>query len=212
MIRMGRSTIPAKPESVPPQTENASFDLTKTNQPFGFQTNDSAPLRFGENSQNRAFTDSEAMARDIKEGRLSGYVGSGTMLTGETEFQSMLRVDGHLVGKITSADGTLHVGASGVIDANIFVGAAIVHGTINGDIVAKDKIELGRTAKVIGNIQTPSLMMETGAILEGNCSMLKQKADADKRAVQNVIETVKEQSAKSESATIAEKAATPAAL
>ena len=47
------------------------------------------------------------MARDIKEGRLSGFVGHGTTLTGETEFHAMLRVDGHLIGTVASEAGTL---------------------------------------------------------------------------------------------------------
>ena len=44
----------------------------------------------------RAITESESLARDIKEGTLSGFVGNGTMLTGEASFKGMLCVDGHL--------------------------------------------------------------------------------------------------------------------
>lgn len=129
-----------------------------------------------------AVSDSESMARDIKEGRLSGYVGNGTTLTGETSFQAMLRIDGHLKGKISSEKGTLIVGSSGKVDANISVAAAIVSGTINGDIVATEKLELGRTARVIGNIQTPRLVIEDGAIFEGSSTMMKAKEAAEKRA------------------------------
>ncbi|MGH7784267.1 MAG: hypothetical protein ACREO5_10555, partial [Candidatus Binatia bacterium] len=49
----------------------------------------------------RVVSDSESIARDIKEGRLSGFVGHGTTLTGETNFQMMLRVDGHLTGTVS---------------------------------------------------------------------------------------------------------------
>jgi cytoskeletal protein CcmA (bactofilin family) len=128
-----------------------------------------------------AVSDSESMARDIKEGRLSGYVGNGTVLTGETSFQAMLRIDGHLTGRVSSESGTLIVGSSGRVDANIAVAAAIVSGTINGDIVASEKLELTRSARVIGNIQTPRLVIEDGAIFEGGCTMLKAKESLDKR-------------------------------
>ncbi len=198
MIRMGRNNTNMKPENSQ-QTESTMSDVNKSGPQFGFspQTTDSPPFK-NINSDasplNRAFTDSEGMTRDIKEGRLSGFIGSGTSLTGETEFKSMLRVDGHLVGKVTSESGTLHVGSGGIVDANISVAAAVIHGTVNGDITASEKIELGRTAKVVGNIQTPSLVVEQGAIFEGNCSMSQAKSNFEKLiAVQNAAENAKDE-------------------
>jgi cytoskeletal protein CcmA (bactofilin family) len=129
----------------------------------------------------RSASDSETMARDIKEGRLSGYVGNGTVLTGETSFQAMLRIDGHLTGKVSSESGTLIVGSSGRVDANVVVASAVISGTVNGDIVAGEKLELTRTARVVGNIQTPRLVIEDGAVFEGGCTMLKAKEASDKR-------------------------------
>ena len=115
------------------------------------------------------------MARDIKEGRLSGFVGHGTTLTGETEFHAMLRVDGHLIGTVSSEAGTLIIGTNGQVDANISVAAAMVNGSINGDVVATEKLHLGRTARVMGNISSPRLIIEEGAVYEGTCSMLKAR-------------------------------------
>jgi len=164
MIRMGRRD---QPETPTPNNYNTA--PTSTSQPaYPYQSEAVA-------SPQRAVTDSESMARDIKEGRLSGFVGHGTVLTGETNFQAMLRVDGHLMGTVSSESGTLLVGTNGQVDANVAVASAVVNGAVNGDIVATEKIQLGRTARVIGNIQTPRLILEDGAILEGSCSMLKAK-------------------------------------
>lgn len=124
------------------------------------------------------------MARDIKEGRLSGFVGHGTVLSGETNFQAMLRVDGHLVGSVSSDSGTLIVGSNGQVDANIAVSAAMINGIVNGDIVASERIQLGRTARVVGNIQTPRIIIEDGAILEGSCAMLKAREAIEKQAAE----------------------------
>jgi cytoskeletal protein CcmA (bactofilin family) len=126
-------------------------------------------------SPSAAISESDSMARDIKEGRLSGFVGHGTTLTGETEFHAMLRVDGHLVGTVSSESGTLIIGTNGQVDANILVAAAMINGTVNGDILASEKLHLGRTARVMGNIQSPRLIVEEGAILEGSCNMLKAR-------------------------------------
>ena len=128
----------------------------------------------------RAMTESETLAKDIKEGTLSGFVGGGTVVTGEANFKAMMRVDGHLSGRVSSTSGTLIVGANGKVDANIEVAVAVIHGTINGDIIATQRLELGRAAKVNGNIQTPSLIIEQGAVFEGTCKMVQMTAAADK--------------------------------
>jgi len=133
----------------------------------------------------RALTESETLARDIKEGTLSGFVGSGTVVTGEANFKAMMRVDGHLSGRVSSGSGTLIVGANGKVDANIEVAVAVIHGTINGDIIATQRLELGRAAKVNGNIQTPSLIIEQGAVFEGSCKMVQMSATVDKAKKEN---------------------------
>jgi cytoskeletal protein CcmA (bactofilin family) len=172
MIRMGRSNKTEPINETPQYQEN--FPTNSGNLYNNLQQQQ--PL-----STTRAMSESESMARDIKEGRLSGFVGNGTVLTGETNFQSMLRVDGHLTGKVGSDSGTLIIGSTGRVDANISVAAAMINGTVNGDIIATEKVELGRTARVVGNIKSPRLVIEDGAILEGTCSMVKSKEAFDKR-------------------------------
>lgn len=174
MIRMGRSSSKEQANETP------NYQQEQTNSYYQQQyTGETQPA-----PSSRAVSDSESMARDIKEGRLSGYVGNGTVLTGETDFQAMLRIDGHLTGRITSENGTLIIGSSGRVDANIAVAAAVISGTVNGDIIAAEKLELGRTARVLGNIQTPRLVIEDGAIFEGACTMLKAKESLEKRSAQ----------------------------
>jgi cytoskeletal protein CcmA (bactofilin family) len=171
MIRMGRSSKTDTTTELPQIADNFTNPLPNT---YHYVSENAA-------SSTRAISESESMARDIKEGRLSGFVGSGTVLTGETTFQAMLRVDGHLTGRVSSEAGTLVIGGTGRVDANILVAAAVINGTVNGDIVAQDRVELGRTARVVGNIQSPRLMIEDGAVFEGTCSMVKSKEAHDKR-------------------------------
>ena len=129
----------------------------------------------------RAVTESESLARDIKEGTLTGFVGNGTTLTGEANFKGMLRVDGHLSGRVSSADGTLIVSTNGQVDANVEVAVAQIYGTINGDVTASKRIEMGRVSRVTGNIQAPALVIENGAIFEGSCRMVQLKEAQEKR-------------------------------
>ncbi len=163
MIRMGRGS-----RTEPGETNDYSGTSIPAPTAYNYGTDT-------QQAASRVVTDSESIARDIKEGRLSGFVGHGTVLTGETSFQMMLRVDGHLTGTVTSDGGTLIVGTNGQVDANISVGVATVNGVINGDVIATEKIQLGRTARVMGNIATPRLVIEEGAIFEGGCSMIKAR-------------------------------------
>lgn len=178
---MGRSSKPEQPNDTQSYQEPTSVPT------YQYQSETSS------GSPNRAMSESETMARDIKEGRLSGFVGYGTKLTGETSFQAMLRVDGHLTGTVTSDTGTLLVGSSGQVDADIMVASAIINGTVNGDIIATERLELGRTARVMGNIQAPRLTIEDGAILEGGCSMIKAKEAVEKRKTEMISPTVSEE-------------------
>ena len=118
-------------------------------------------------------SESSAMARDLKDGTLSGFMGAGIELKGEANFKGLMRVDGHFNGKITSEGGRLIVSDNGVVDADVSVGVAQILGTVNGDVVATERIELGRTARVAGNIQTPELTVEQGAVFDGDCRMAK---------------------------------------
>jgi cytoskeletal protein CcmA (bactofilin family) len=150
--------------------------------PYSYQGSsvEAKPATEATQASRGAMTESETLARDIKEGTLSGFVGGGTDVTGEANFKAMMRVDGHFSGRISSSSGTLIVGNNGTVDANIEVAVAVIHGAINGDIIATQRLELGRAAKVHGNIQTPSLVIEQGAMFEGSCKMVQMQTAAEK--------------------------------
>ena len=172
MIRMGRSS-----RSELPDTNDYQNNVSNPTPAYQYGNGSESPQ-----ASPRVVTDSESIARDIKEGRLSGFVGHGTVLTGETNFQMMLRVDGHLTGTVVSDGGTLIVGTNGQVDANVSVGVATINGIVNGDVIATEKIQLGRTARVMGNLATPRLVIEEGAIFEGGCSMMKAREDLESQA------------------------------
>jgi cytoskeletal protein CcmA (bactofilin family) len=162
----------------------------KTQATDSFSSRSYSPYQSGETQRTaaepvastKALTESETIAREIKDGTLSGFVGSGTSITGEATFKAMLRIDGHFSGRITSSSGSLLVGAGGQVDANIEVAVATIQGVVNGDIIAGQRIELGRAGKLNGNIQTPSLVIEQGGVFEGSCKMVQQKAATEKPA------------------------------
>ena len=176
MLRMGKNPNEEKNPTQPqPSVDNYSQRPNAPYQPAEQKAPEPPPAQ-------RALSESETIAREIKDGTLSGFVGGGTAITGEATFKSLLRIDGKFSGRIASPSGTLIVGAGGVVDANIEVSVATIQGTVNGDIIATQRIELGRAGKLNGNIQTPSLMIEQGAVFEGSSKMIQQKAAAEKPA------------------------------
>ena len=176
MLRMGKNPNEEKSQTQPEDYSTRSYSPYQSG-----ETNTRPPIETAVSSP-KALTESETIAREIKDGTLSGFVGSGTVVTGESSFKSMLRVDGRFSGRITSSSGTLIVGAGGQVDANIEVSVCTIHGVLNGDIIAGQRIELGRAAKLNGNIQTPSLVIEQGAVFEGSCKMVQSKAATEKPA------------------------------
>jgi cytoskeletal protein CcmA (bactofilin family) len=179
MIRMGKGSKESEMEDTPMQP----ISVTGQNQQ-SFQAQEpqyrSAVAQDSAPAATKAISESESIARSIKDGTMSGYVGTGTSLSGEVTFKAMWRIDGQFSGRIASENGTIIVGNSGQVDANVEVAIATIHGSVNGDVVASQRIELGRTARVNGNIQTPSLTIEQGAVFEGSCRMLQAIATVEK--------------------------------
>jgi cytoskeletal protein CcmA (bactofilin family) len=181
MLRIGKNPKDQEDNDRSSQPANVpDYSTAKTYSSYQGTGVEAKPATETASQPRGAMTESETLARDIKEGTLSGFVGGGTVVTGEANFKAMMRVDGHLSGRVSSTSGTLIVGANGKVDANIEVANAVIHGTINGDIIATQRLELGRAAKVHGNIQTPSLIIEQGAIFEGSCKMVQMSAAVDK--------------------------------
>ena len=102
-----------------------------------------------------------------------GFVGDVVNFTGEVCFKSMLRIDGHFSGAVTSQNGTLIVSTGAeVTKAVIKVAVAKINGTVEGDILASEQLVLGRTANVTGHLTAPALVVEEGAQLNGSCRRL----------------------------------------
>lgn len=89
---------------------------------------------------------------------------------GKLVFDGNVLVNGKLKGEIFS-NGDLTVGNSGLVDGTVEIGSIYIFGEVRGNIKAKQKIVINAPAVVKGDIVAPSLVIEEGAVFEGNCSM-----------------------------------------
>lgn len=108
----------------------------------------------------------------IKQRPRNVRIESAPELDGEISFKDMLRINGHIAGTIFSDKGTLIIAESAQADAFIDVGVAIINGTVHGEIVGRERVELGLGAVIYGNISTPKLSIKPGATFQGDCRML----------------------------------------
>ena len=109
-----------------------------------------------------------------KSGELNGFLDRGASFKGEMEFEDTMRIDGKFNGKIMSKN-ELIVGESAHIEGDIHVGRIAISGTVVGKIVATQRVEIHRNGKVFSDIDTPALVIEEGAIFQGNCVMEDKK-------------------------------------
>ncbi|HSF24860.1 MAG TPA: polymer-forming cytoskeletal protein [Blastocatellia bacterium] len=104
-----------------------------------------------------------------------GLIGKGVEVSGDIVFTDGLRVEGRVAGSVVSAGGTLIVEQAARMEARIDVGICVISGTLEGNITAKSRVEVHKTARIRGDITTPVLLVEEGAVLNGNVGMISQE-------------------------------------
>ena len=160
---------PRNPGASPQQSDvNASQGLQQSSRPNGSSHNQTQPSI---QSGALAFSEREKLAREIQRGAIDGYANQNAEFSGDMSFKGMLRLDSHFSGTISSEAGTLIVSSGAVVDADIEVGVAEIYGTVNGNIIARQRLEIKRIARVIGDLHASELVIEEGAVFEGRCRM-----------------------------------------
>ncbi|MFH1741581.1 MAG: polymer-forming cytoskeletal protein [bacterium] len=97
-------------------------------------------------------------------------LGEDTQFKGTLKFKNTLKIEGTFEGDISS-DGHLVIGKTGRVKAEIKVGSSIVEGKVNGNITAKDVIDLRSTGELIGDIQASKLKIEEGVVFVGKADV-----------------------------------------
>ena len=113
---------------------------------------------------------------------LNGFMDEGTEFIGELRFRDTFRIDGRLKGKVVS-EHTLIVGETGQVDAEIECAVISIKGTVSGRVAARDRIELLSGARVQATLISPRLVIEEGAVFQGQCDMGSAAAVAPKGSV-----------------------------
>jgi len=110
------------------------------------------------------------------------YLDSGSKISGKLSFDGPTRIDGQVDGEIFGKE-SLTIGETAVVTAQLRAASIIVAGKVSGDIIASQRIEIRPSAKVIGNLTAPVLVVHEGALFEGHCSMQPEGSQGSKVTV-----------------------------
>jgi cytoskeletal protein CcmA (bactofilin family) len=132
-------------------------------------------MKFGSNSNKPPYVTAAEEPTDLR-----SFLGEGTEITGEVRFSEIMRVDSQISGTIVSDSGSLLIMEKGCIKATVQVGAVEVSGIVEGTITAKNSVKIHSTGRVYGDIYTPALIIEHGAVFDGKCHMLENKNNSTK--------------------------------
>src|SRR5262249_46586066 len=119
--------------------------------------------------------------RDSRQARIDTLIGKAARIAGDVEFQGGLHLDGHITGAVRATgegDSTLSVSESGAIEGPVQVPNVILEGTVKGDIRARERVVLGATARVEGNVYYGIIEMSLGAQIMGKLLPLGPKPKA----------------------------------
>jgi cytoskeletal protein CcmA (bactofilin family) len=123
---------------------------------------------------------SSARTAPVASSEPHAHLDSGSRISGKLHFEGPVRIDGQVEGEITAKQGLI-VGESAIVTAQIKGSSIVVAGKVSGDITASQRIEIRPSAKVLGNLASPVLVIQEGALFEGHCAMQPEGAQETRK-------------------------------
>jgi cytoskeletal protein CcmA (bactofilin family) len=107
----------------------------------------------------------------------TGFLEHGVKLEGKLEAPGMFRIDSHMKGTVVSRE-TLIVGEKAAVEGEIQGNNVMISGRFDGTIHATGKVEIQPKAIVTGEVHAPCLIIEPGAVFDGQCHMVLQGGES----------------------------------
>ncbi len=117
------------------------------------------------------------MSKKNSEGKLDTIIGPETSVKGDLRVEGCVRLDGQVEGTVEVVE-TFLAGQNSLLKGELRCRDAVVAGRIEGNLFAKETVELQPGAKVYGNIHCTGLLIQRGCFFEGNCSMSQGSAES----------------------------------
>jgi len=98
------------------------------------------------------------------------FWGKDSVFNGKIISEGIFRLDGKVEGEILHR-GTLILGETAVIKGKLEVHAMTLNGMVEGEVIAKERVEILDKGRLFGIISTPVIVIQDGGVFEGNCNM-----------------------------------------
>ena len=112
----------------------------------------------------------------------AGFIDKGVAFEGKITVSGMFRIDGEVKGNIIAENGLL-LGERAKVEGQIDAGDVTIAGRFDGQIFAKDRVEIQPKGIVTGEIHSPCLIIQPGGILDGQCHMLSAVAEEQQEPI-----------------------------
>ena len=118
-------------------------------------------------------------------------LGQTVVLRGELSANEDLLIEGQFEGTISLEDHRLTVGADGQVKAEIRARQVVILGTVSGNVVAREKVEIRRSGHIVGDLTAGAVAIEEGAYFKGSIDILREEAQEGSRSAsaQAALET-----------------------
>jgi cytoskeletal protein CcmA (bactofilin family) len=120
---------------------------------------------------------------------VKAFLGEGAEFSGVLTFEGTVRIDGKFQGDVMTR-GTLVVGEEAVLNADISAGTVVIKGRVRGNITASKRLELLSGGRLKGDVRTPVLVVEEGAVFDGALEMTPREADAVQQVDTHGVERI----------------------
>ena len=111
---------------------------------------------------------------------LNGFLDQGCTIKGDVLFADLLRVHGHVIGRV-SGENELLVGEGGLVEGEIQVGRLVVAGTVKGTVRVKERLVVHGSGKVMAEVFAPTLVVDEGGVMEGVVHMTAPPPESETR-------------------------------
>jgi len=108
--------------------------------------------------------------------KIDVFLNKDSVFEGKMTFEGVFHLDGKVVGEIFDS-GTLILGETAVIQGKLGVDALILNGRVEGEVNAKERVEIHSKGKIYGTVMAPVLVIQDGGIFEGDCKMVSKPDD-----------------------------------
>ena len=112
-------------------------------------------------------------------------IGRSLVIKGEVSGAESLYIDGRIEGSVNLTDNRITIGRNGTVAANIVAREVVIMGKVHGNIQCSDRLDIRSEGSLTGDVVTPRISVEDGAMIKGSVQVRTADGKNDKHQHQH---------------------------